>query len=280
MWWFPAGAVTLLGGRMSVGSARGPPNRGDQDAGQGEIDELTGQVPGRERGGIAAHGLAVAHGDDAVNVRDSCRSDLVFHAAGSYLDEGGGPCAIAAWGLMVPWLAHWPRTARGGERWSLMASPGRADRYCNRFACPHHTAKPRRPSAPDRQPRPTACDSVQGTHSRGPDGQAGPVPTAWLIASRIDPYRLGSHPGDDLGRSRLGTWEEQHEVRQTGRPRGGCGHCRQRMWCGNIDPAGGCARRRHHSQGREAHDRVLKRHLRRRRLARRGPEERRGDRHR
>lgn len=76
---------------MSDGPARGPPNRADRSLN----DELAEQIRGRKRTGIPGQQPTVADGDDAVDVRDSGRSDLVFHAAGSYLDEGGESCAIA-----------------------------------------------------------------------------------------------------------------------------------------------------------------------------------------
>ena len=67
------------------------PQLRDQHAGLGQIDELPQQIRGQHRPTITSQGPIFAEGDDAIDVGDAGRSDQVFHAAGSYLAQDGGP---------------------------------------------------------------------------------------------------------------------------------------------------------------------------------------------
>ena len=94
-----------------------PLRLGDDDTGLREIDELAQEIRSIKRAFATVHSARfVAQGDDAVDIRDTGCSDLVFHADWSYLarlatrtprsefDRG----AAVARGPLV-----------GGERWTL-----------------------------------------------------------------------------------------------------------------------------------------------------------------
>jgi hypothetical protein len=98
-----------------------------------EIDQLAHEIgsPERTLGTIHRH-RGVAQRDDSIDVRDTGRSDQVFHAVGSNLAGFGdqGPSIGFDRGDTE---AREPLT--GGERWIAHdALEGAADRYCIQVA--------------------------------------------------------------------------------------------------------------------------------------------------
>ena len=151
----------------------------DEDAGLREVDQLAQRSAAPS--GLSSRATPkgpVAQSDEPIDVRDTGRSDQVFHADGS-TSQGWRPFAPdrgsteGSTGLALPSSA-----ASEGARDALT---GAADRYCNRFAGGYDTASLRRPPArrPNQEPSPPSV-----THQR-------PVPR--------DPSRSGVVGGRGQG---------------------------------------------------------------------------------
>ncbi len=134
---------------------------GDEDAGLREVDELAEQIRGIERAGATIHTkVPVAQGDETIDIRDTGRSDQVFHAEGSNLagrrpslDRGLRPWAGT--GARAPFRSASDMTFATRARRAVW---GAADRYCIRVADGYDTASFRR--SPARRPSRT-CVAVR-----------------------------------------------------------------------------------------------------------------------
>ena len=95
--WSGSTTSEIDGADEAAGADRGPKGQdgpadddalrlGDEDAGLRQVYELTEEVRGVERARVMVDPkVAVAQGDETIDVRDTGGSDQVFHAEGSYL---------------------------------------------------------------------------------------------------------------------------------------------------------------------------------------------------